>query len=208
MSSSADRPVRGAEPATPSPPGRRAAELVVVGGVSGSGKSTVGALLAERLAVPFLDADSLHPEVNVAKMASGIALTDADREPWLVRIGEVLDRHRDTGLVIACSALRRSYRDIIRSAAPSVRFIALTGSRELIAARMRARRDHFMPTSLLDSQLAAFEALEPGEAGTTLEVAASADEVAWSAFQAITLEAPGRRTDEMCGRPSQHSRNL
>lgn len=191
MSSSAERPVRGAEPATQNPSGPRAAELVVVGGVSGSGKSTVGALLAERLAVPFLDADSLHPEVNVAKMASGIALTDADREPWLVRIDEVLDSHRDTGLVIACSALRRSYRDIIRSAAPSVRFIALTGSRELIAARMRARRDHFMPTSLLDSQLAAFEALEPGEAGTSLEVAASADEVAWSAFQAIWLEGAG-----------------
>jgi gluconokinase len=196
MSSSADRPVRGAEPATPAPPGRRAAELVVVGGVSGSGKSTVGALLAERLAVPFLDADSLHPEVNVAKMASGTALTDADREPWLVRIGEELGRYRDTGLVVACSALRRSYRDTIRSAAPSALFIALTGSRELIAARMLARRDHFMPASLLDSQLAAFEALDPGEAGATLEVAAPADEVAAAAFRAIRPGSmhPGARS--------------
>jgi gluconokinase len=93
-------------------------ELVVVGGVSGSGKSTIGALLAQRLDVPFIDADSLHPEANVTKMAAGLPLTDIDRAPWLVRIGEVLSEHDASGLVLACSALKRRYRDTIRDTRP------------------------------------------------------------------------------------------
>ncbi|MCS5497238.1 gluconokinase [Cnuibacter physcomitrellae] len=193
MSSSADTPVSGAGRAAATRPRPRAADLVVVAGVSGSGKSTVGALLAERLAVPFLDGDSLHPDVNVAKMASGIALIDEDREPWLLRIGEVLAGHRDTGLVVACSALKRRYRDTIRSAAPEVLFLALTGSRELIEARVLARDHPFMPASLLDSQLAAFEALEPDEAGATLEVAASPDQIASTSFHILQQRDPRSR---------------
>jgi gluconokinase len=152
-------------------------ELVVVGGVSGSGKSTIGALLAQRLDVPFIDADSLHPEANVTKMAAGLPLTDIDRAPWLVRIGEVLAEHDASGLVLACSALKRSYRDTIRAVEPSTLFITLSGSRELIAARLAARSNHFMPPSLLDSQLAAFEPLGDDEAGADVDVAANVDDI-------------------------------
>ncbi|CAD6008375.1 gluconokinase [Agreia sp. COWG] len=160
-------------------------ELVVVGGVSGSGKSTVGALLAQRLELPFIDADSLHPEANVTKMAAGLPLTDIDREPWLVRVGEVLSEHDGSGLVLACSALRRRYRDTIRSVEPSTIFITLSGSRELIAARMNARTDHFMPASLLDSQLAAFEPLGPGESGVDIDVDAPADDIVAAALREV-----------------------
>ena len=164
-------------------------ELVVVGGVSGSGKSTVGAELAARLGVPFVDADSLHPEANVLKMASGTPLTDDDRAPWLVRIGEVIAEHRDTGIVMACSALRRSYRDTIRAVAPGVSFITLSGSRELLAARIASRHDHFMPASLLESQLAAFEPLEADEAGADIDIAASVDEIVTEAARALRAGA-------------------
>ncbi|KJC64791.1 gluconate kinase, SKI family [Agreia bicolorata] len=160
-------------------------ELVIVGGVSGSGKSTVGALLAQRLEVPFIDADSLHPEANVAKMAAGLPLDDIDREPWLVRIGEVLAEHDSSGLVLACSALKRRYRDTIRSVEPSTIFITLSGPRELIAARMNARTEHFMPASLLDSQLAAFEPLEPGETGADVSVDADIDDIVTAAFRVV-----------------------
>lgn len=160
-------------------------ELVIVGGVSGSGKSTVGALLAQRLEVPFIDADSLHPEANVTKMAAGLPLTDIDRGPWLVRIGEVLAEHDDSGLVLACSALKRSYRETIRAVEPSTIFVTLSGSRELIAARMNARADHFMPASLLDSQLAAFEPLEPDERGGDVSVDAHIDDIVASAMRVV-----------------------
>jgi gluconokinase len=158
-------------------------ELVVVGGVSGSGKSTIGALLAQRLDVPFIDADSLHPEANVTKMAAGLPLTDMDRAPWLVRIGEVLSEHDASGLVLACSALKRSYRDTIRVVEPSTLFITLSGSRELIASRLAARTDHFMPASLLDSQLAAFEPLNDDEAGADVDVAANVDDIVAAAVR-------------------------
>lgn len=133
--------------------------LVVVMGVSGSGKSTVGALLAERLGVPFADADDLHPASNVAKMASGQALVDDDRSPWLEAVGETLAA-ASGGLVVACSALKRGYRDVIRASAPDTVFVHLHGSRELLAERLGARTGHFMPRSLLDSQLETLE--EPG----------------------------------------------
>lgn len=135
------------------------APLVVVMGVSGSGKSTVGALLAERLGVRFADADDLHPASNVAKMASGEALVDDDRWPWLEAVGETLAA-ASAGLVVACSALKRSYRDVIRASAPDTVFVHLHGSRELLAERLGARKGHFMPSSLLDSQLETLE--EPG----------------------------------------------
>ena len=118
-------------------------------GVSGSGKSTVGAALARRLRVPFEDADDLHPAANIAKMSRGEPLDDNDRYPWLETVGEWLADHEDGG-VIACSALKRKYRDQLRHHAPTVRFLHLEGSREVIERRQASRPGHFMPASLLD----------------------------------------------------------
>lgn len=132
---------------------------LVVMGVSGSGKSTLGALLGERLGLPFVDGDDLHPAANKEKMGSGIPLGDEDRRPWLEEIGRTLRKARGTGAVpiIACSALKRSYRDLLRLHVPDLVFIHLTGSPEVLLQRMNARRHEFMPASLLDSQLAALE---------------------------------------------------
>jgi carbohydrate kinase (thermoresistant glucokinase family) len=127
---------------------------IVVGGVSGAGKSTIGAALAERLGVPFTDGDQLHPDSNVAKMSRGIPLDDDDREPWLRAVGGVL---RERGGVVACSALREKYRDIIRAEAPGTTFVLLDGPRDALATRLAQRAGHFMPQSLLDSQLATLE---------------------------------------------------
>ncbi|WBU57298.1 gluconokinase [Paracoccus sediminicola] len=129
----------------------------VIMGVSGSGKTTVGAAVAARLGLKFIDGDRLHPPENIEKMAQGIALQDADRWPWLDRVG---DRLRP-GTIIACSSLRRAYRDRIRSRAGGpVVFLYLRGRRDTLAGRMRQREGHFMPAALLDSQLATLE--EPG----------------------------------------------
>lgn len=141
---------------------------VVVMGVSGCGKSTVGALLADRLGVPFLDADSLHPPENLAKMARGTPLDDADRWPWLRVVGSALAGYPD-GAVVACSALRRAYRDLLGEAVPGLRFVHLVGTREQLAARMRDRDGHFMPVSLLDTQLATLEPLGVDEPGIVLD---------------------------------------
>jgi gluconokinase len=134
-------------------------------GVSGSGKSVVGAALANALGVDFVEGDQYHPRENVERMSRGIPLTDADRAGWLralaTRIGEARDA--GVGLVVTCSALKRSYRDLLRSAAPQLRFIFLHGRRDLIAERLADRRGHFMPASLLDSQLATLEAPGPDE---------------------------------------------
>jgi gluconokinase len=145
--------------------------LVCVMGVSASGKSTVGAALAAELGVPFADADALHSEGNRQKMASGVPLTDEDRRPWLDAVGAQMHDARSTGLVMACSALRRAYRDRIRAVAPDVVFVHLNGSRELLADRIRERDDHFMPPALLDSQLATLEPLQADEAGLVADVA-------------------------------------
>ncbi|HEY4152825.1 MAG TPA: gluconokinase, partial [Pseudolysinimonas sp.] len=133
---------------------------IVVMGVSGSGKTTVGAALADALGVRFVDGDALHPAANVAKMAAGIPLEDADRAPWLDAIGAVL---ASGPVVVACSALKRTYRDRLRAAAPMLELVFLDGSRELLASRMTARPGHFMPASLLDSQLATLERPTPDE---------------------------------------------
>lgn len=145
---------------------------LVVMGVSGSGKSTVGRAVADALDASFVDGDDLHPAVNVAKMTAGIPLTDADREPWLRAVGRTLaDGAGAGGMVVACSALKRSYRDLIRSEAPGTVFAELDGTRELLEERM-IRPGHFMPASLLDSQLATLEPLQPDEAGLRLDIAA------------------------------------
>jgi gluconokinase len=144
--------------------------LVVVMGVSGSGKSTVGAAIAQRLRVPFGDADDFHPPANVAKMSAGHALDDHDRWPWLEAIGEWLAAHAETGGVMSCSALKRHYRDQLRHHAPAVTFLHLDGSHEVIAARQASRPGHFMPASLLHSQFATLEPLAPDERGTVLDV--------------------------------------
>jgi gluconokinase len=148
---------------------------IVVMGVSGSGKSTVGAALAQRLRVPFADADDFHPPANVAKMTAGEALNDDDRWPWLDAIGEWLAAH-DTG-VMTCSALKRSYRDALRRHRPDVEFVHLHGDREVITRRQATRPGHFMPASLLDSQFATLEPLEEDEWGFVVDVDQSVDQI-------------------------------
>jgi gluconokinase len=131
--------------------------LLVVMGVSGAGKSTVGPLLAAALGVPFADGDAFHPPANVAKMSAGTPLTDEDRWPWLAAIAGWLGAREAAGGVVACSALRRAYRDRLRVGAAGLRFVHLAGDRALIGARQAARPGHFMPASLIDSQFAALE---------------------------------------------------
>ncbi|MFB2596232.1 gluconokinase [Herbiconiux sp. P17] len=142
---------------------------IVVMGVSGSGKSLIGSGLAARRGWAFVDGDDLHPEANVAKMAAGIPLTDDDRWPWLDAVAATL-AGAPGGIVVACSALRRAYRDRIRTAAPGVVFVELAGSRELLWQRMTARPGHFMPASLLDSQLATLESLAADEPGALVSI--------------------------------------
>ncbi|MBZ4021015.1 gluconokinase [Rhodobacter sp. TJ_12] len=138
---------------------------VIIMGVSGCGKSSVGEGLAKALAVPYRDGDDLHPDTNVEKMRAGIALTDEDRWPWLDRVAQALNA--EAPIIIGCSALRRVYRDRIRAGAGGpVCFVHLAGSRDLIAARMAERAGHYMPLSLLDSQFATLEAPGPDEAVT------------------------------------------
>ena len=151
--------------------------LVVVAGVCGSGKSTVGAQLATELGLEFLDSDDLHPASNVRKMATGTPLTDDDRWPWLAAVGAAMDGASRTGLVVACSALKRSYRAALLVAAPATRFVLLDGSRELLAERLGPRNDHFMPATLLESQLAILEPLALDEPGFTVNIDRAPSEI-------------------------------
>jgi gluconokinase len=151
--------------------------LLVVMGVSGSGKSTVGAALGQRLRVPFADADDFHPQANIDKMSAGIALDDHDRHPWLEAIGEWLAAHDQRGGVISCSALKRKYRDQLRHHAHRVVFVHLEGSREVITARQASRPGHFMPASLLSSQFATLEPLAPDERGIVIDVDQTVDAI-------------------------------
>jgi len=163
---------------------------VVVMGVSGCGKTTVGGLVARELGVPFLDGDSLHPVENVAKMAAGHPLTDEDRWPWLAIVGRELAAAGDGGLVLACSALRRTYRDAIREQAPDTIFLHLNGSKEVLAQRVGGRAGHFMPPALLDSQLATLEPLQDDERGVVVDIAAPVPEVVAGALKGIAAVVP------------------
>ncbi len=151
--------------------------LVVVMGVSGSGKSTVGAALAQRLRVPFADADDFHPPANIAKMTAGHALDDDDRRPWLEAVGTWLAEHDADGGVMTCSALKHAYRDQLRQQAPRIEILHLHGTREVIARRQASRPGHFMPASLLDSQFATLEPLTPEEHGMAVDVDQSVDAI-------------------------------
>lgn len=144
----------------------------VVMGVSGCGKSEIGRRLAARLAVPYAEGDDYHSPASVAKMAAGIALTDADRHDWLLTLQARIQAAATAGLslVLSCSSLKRRYRDLFRAADPAIVFVHLDGQRALIAARMQARANHYMPMSLLDSQFAALEPLEPDECGIRLDI--------------------------------------
>jgi len=168
------------------------ASPIVVMGVSGSGKSTVGAALAQRLGVPFADADDLHPEANVAKMSAGLPLDDDDRYPWLETIGEWLAKH-DEGGVMSCSALKRKYRDQLRRHRPDVKFLHLSGSQAVIGRRQASRPGHFMPTSLLASQFQTLEPLQPDERGVSIDVGQEIDSIIDSYVGSLSTEEQENR---------------
>ena len=153
--------------------------IVVVMGVSGCGKSTVGTRLAQQIGATFLDADDFHPPANVERMRAGIALTDAERAPWLHALAARLAAAgaADESVVLACSALKRSYRDALRRGAPALTLVHLTGSPALLAERITARPGHYMPPTLLPSQLATLEPPGADEQAITLDVAASTDDL-------------------------------
>jgi len=148
---------------------------IVVMGVTGCGKTTVGAALAESLGIEFIDSDDLHPESNKKKMSSGTPLTDADRKPWLQEVSKVLQKHES--VVVACSALKKSYRSTILSGAPTTKFVHLSGTKELIFARLSERSHHFMPIGLLDSQFETLEPLSEAECGKVFDISKPIDEI-------------------------------
>jgi gluconokinase len=167
--------------------------IVILAGVSGSGKTTVGRLLADRLGWPFADGDSFHPAANVAKMAAGIPLTDDDRWPWLAAIGAWMDARIAAGGsgVVACSALKRRYRDRLLDGRPEVRLVFLDVSRDEDLARLRARSGHFFPAGLMDSQFADLQPPAPDEEALVLAARESPDELVSEIISGLGLIAPG-----------------
>ncbi|MCX5610527.1 gluconokinase [Streptomyces sp. NBC_01546] len=162
--------------------------VIVVMGVAGTGKTTVGRLLAEALALPYAEGDAFHPAANVAKMSAGTPLDDADRWPWLDAIGDWIRSRAGlggAGGVVAASALKRSYRDRLRTAAPEAVFVHLTGARALVGQRMAARTGHFMPAVLLDSQFATLEPLQEDELGVVVDVSGSPEDITERALAAL-----------------------
>lgn len=162
---------------------------IVVMGVTGCGKTTVGIALAHKIGVTFIDSDGLHSASNKRKMASGTPLNDSDRAPWLRAVSETLLSHES--VVVACSALKKSYRDTILAEAPTSIFIHLSGSKEMISGRLRERSHHFMPIELLDSQFQTLENLSQTENGKSIDISKSVDEIvmeiiAWIAYPLST----------------------
>ena len=170
--------------------------IVVAMGVSGSGKSTVAGALALRLDLPFLDADDFHPRANIDKMAQGVALSDEDRWPWLLSLGAAMRdaADREGGVIVACSALKRIYRACLsdRLGLPAI-YVLLDGDRETLFQRLRARQGHYMPASLLDSQLAALERPAPDEPVLTVSINQDVDTIVndvHSALAEMTGDTP------------------
>lgn len=168
-------------------------DLVVVMGVSGCGKTTVGQGIANARGWAYAEGDSFHFKVNVAKMTSGAPLTDEDRWPWLHAIGVWLSDHQANGrsAVVTCSALRRVYRDLLRERRPEVRFCHVHADAAMIKERLDRRAGHYMPPSLLSSQLATLEPLEPDEPGVRVSVAGTPEESVERALNALGLSPPG-----------------
>ncbi|MFD3438745.1 gluconokinase [Streptomyces sp. NPDC058685] len=159
--------------------------VVVIMGVTGTGKTTIGPLVAEALGVPYAEGDDFHPPANIAKMSAATPLDDDDRWPWLDAIGQWALGRAGKGGVVSSSALKRAYRDRLRAVAPDVVFLHLTGDRELIERRMTERKGHFMPTKLLDSQFATLQPLEDDEAGVAVDVSGSPGEITARAVAAL-----------------------
>ncbi len=163
--------------------------IVVLAGVSGSGKTTVGESLARRLAWPFTDGDSLHPAANIAKMRAGVPLTDEDRWPWLAAVAAVMDERIAAGqsAVVACSALKRSYRDLLLAGRPAVRMVFLDVDLDLLAARLAARHGHFFRADLLASQLADLENPQPAERILVLPAVGTPEQIAQQIISRLQL---------------------
>ena len=162
--------------------------VIVVMGVSGSGKTTIGTALARALDVEYAEADTFHPQANIDKMTAGHPLNDEDRAPWLEAIAGWIREHQASGGVVTSSALKRRYRDVLRSGG-HVWFAHLHGDREILAERMQSRSGHFMPVSLLDSQLADLEPLEPDEPGAIFDIRDTPAEITEAALTAFREHA-------------------
>jgi gluconokinase len=160
--------------------------VLIFMGVSGSGKTTVGTLFAKKTGAVFFEGDEFHPPENIEKMRRGVPLTDVDRKKWLRTLREIITRslHEGTFTVIACSALKAAYRDLLQGGDPRVKFVHLTGPRALLEERLKARRNHFMPATLLDSQLAT---LEPPSDVLTFSCEQSPDEIVTALIQALGM---------------------